>query len=141
MIEFTIPGKVQPQERPRFSKWGTYDAPKSKAYKEYVKSVAHINKPPELLKGALIVELDVYIEAPEKFKKELKRPKKDGLYVCDLRPTHLMDPDNLAKGLLDGMTGIIWKDDGQIVELVVRKFYGLEPRAVVRIISLQGELN
>lgn len=44
MIQFTVPGPVQAQERPWFSRVGkgvrTHDAPKSKSYKELVKLVA-----------------------------------------------------------------------------------------------------
>lgn len=44
MIQFTVPGPVQAQERPRFSGVGkgvrTHNAPKSKLNKELVKLVA-----------------------------------------------------------------------------------------------------
>lgn len=43
------------------------------------------------------------------------------------------DLDNLVKGIKDGCTKIIWHDDAQIVEMVVRKFYGMQPRAEVKI--------
>ena len=53
MIQFTVPGFVQAQERPRFSRMGkgvrTHDAPKSRSYKELVKLVAWENKPQELI--------------------------------------------------------------------------------------------
>lgn len=35
-------------------------------------------------------------------------------------PTSL-DVDNIAKPVLDALTGLLWIDDGQIDELVVRK--------------------
>jgi hypothetical protein len=31
------------------------------------------------------------------------------------------DVENLAKALLDALTGILWVDDGQVAELVLRK--------------------
>ena len=38
---------------------------------------------------------------------------------------------------MDGMTGIIYRDDSLVVELVARKFYDLTPRAEVTVIKLQ----
>lgn len=41
------------------------------------------------------------------------------------------------------MKGIIWHDDAQIVEMVVRKFYDMQPRAEVKIklISKRSKRN
>ena len=55
------------------------------------------------------------------------------------------DADNLAKALLDGLTGIAWSDDAQVAELTVRKRYVVtdqnkeaieSPRCVVVLESL-----
>nr|WP_244887283.1 RusA family crossover junction endodeoxyribonuclease [Lysinibacillus odysseyi] len=63
MIQFTVPGTVQAQKRPRFSRVGkgvrTHDAPKSKSYKELVKLVAWDNKPQEPISGAIKLTVDV----------------------------------------------------------------------------------
>lgn len=134
MIQFTIPGQVQAQERPRFSRVGrgvrTIDPPKSRSYKEVVKLVAWENKPEEPLQGALRMEIDVYIQPP---KADRTKPKLAKMAARELMPTKKPDVDNLAKGIKDGCSKIIWHDDSQIVELVVRKFYDMQPRAEVRI--------
>ncbi len=44
------------------------------------------------------------------------------------------DIDNI-KGLLDALTGIIWKDDGQITELCISKGYDKEHPRVELLIS------
>lgn len=37
--------------------------------------------------------------------------------------------DNLSKGMMDALSGLLWKDDSQIVEMSgVMKCYGLKPR-------------
>lgn len=41
------------------------------------------------------------------------------------------DLDKLARALLDALTGVVIADDSQVVELAVRKVYGLEPRTRV----------
>ena len=137
MIQFTIPGAVQAQERPRFSRAGnhvkTYDAPKSRSYKELVKVVAWDNKPQEPLQGALKLEVDVYLVPPKKYH---TKPKQALIASGELRPTTKPDTDNLVKGIKDGMSKIIWVDDAQIVELVVRKFYAMQPRAEVKVLAI-----
>lgn len=38
-------------------------------------------------------------------------------------PVARPDAENLCKGLLDSWNGVLWDDDSQIVELVIRKVY------------------
>ena len=49
------------------------------------------------------------------------------------------DVDNLLKGLFDGMNGIIFADDSQIVKVVAEKYQDKEkPRAEVEVMALRG---
>jgi Holliday junction resolvase RusA-like endonuclease len=43
------------------------------------------------------------------------------------KPIKKPDIDNLAKSLLDGMNGVVFKDDSQIVSLHCTKVYASEP--------------
>ena len=43
------------------------------------------------------------------------------------KPIKKTDIDNLAKSLLDGMNGVVFKDDSQIVSLHCTKVYASEP--------------
>ncbi|MER1958824.1 MAG: RusA family crossover junction endodeoxyribonuclease [Solibacillus sp.] len=134
MIQFTIPGAVQAQERPRFSRAGkgvkTHDAPKSRSYKEVVKLVAWENKPQEPILEPIRLEVDVYLMPPKNLH---TKPKQALIASGELRPTKKPDLDNLVKGIKDGCTQIIWHDDAQIVEMVVRKYYSMQPRAEVKV--------
>lgn len=138
MIQFIIPGAVQAQERPRFSRQGnfvrTHDAPKSRAYKDLVKLTAWQHRPQTPLEGPLKLEIDVYIQPPKKYQ---TKPKLALIETGELRPTTKPDVDNLAKGIKDGMSKIIWLDDAQVVEMTVRKFYDMQPRAEVKVITLE----
>lgn len=142
MIQFIIPGKVQAQERPRFSRAGkgvrTHDAPKSRNYKEWVRLIAMQNKPQEPLQGALRLEVDIYVMPPKKYH---TKPKQALIARGELRPVTKPDIENLLKGIMDGMTGIIYRDDALVVELVAKKLYDLTPRAEVKVIELKTSSN
>lgn len=139
MIQITIPGDPQAQSRPRFARRGgfvqTYDPPESKKYKELVKLHAAKYKPKELLNEALVVEIDIFKKPPQ----SISKVKKNRLELENesLRPLTKPDLDNYAKGIKDSLTGVIWTDDSKVVELMVRKFYSLNPRAEVRIKTLE----
>jgi Holliday junction resolvase RusA-like endonuclease len=48
-------------------------------------------------------------------------------------PTGRPDSDNLAKGVLDALNGILWGDDAAVVELTVSKRYCTRPRTCVTV--------
>ncbi|MGE7984909.1 RusA family crossover junction endodeoxyribonuclease [Lysinibacillus fusiformis] len=77
VLTFEIPGVIQPQERPRFSRRGknvvTHDAPKSKDFKDFVKLVAWQNKPSELITGPIKLQADIYLMPPKKYHTGPKR--------------------------------------------------------------------
>ncbi len=45
-----------------------------------------------------------------------------GLDIDFFVPNQLSDLDNLLKGTLDCLTGILWDDDRQIIEIMARKY-------------------
>jgi len=54
-------------------------------------------------------------------------------------PTKKPDLDKLARAVKDALTGVMWQDDSQVVELVVRKRYacGIErPGAIAEVRSI-----
>ncbi len=134
MVEFTVLGEAVAQGRPRAGKTRTgrtvlYDPAKSKNFKEYVKLVASQNAPRTLLEGALKVRVVIYRETLKSFSKRKRELAESRL----LRPITKPDLDNHAKSVLDALNGIIYKDDSQIVDLTVSKYYSEKPRVEVRI--------
>ena len=121
----TVYGSPVPQGRPRFARAGnyvrTYDPEKSREWKHSVRFqvVNLLGGHPDIHEGPLSLQLRFYLPRPKSL------PKKVAHHVK--RP----DVDNLAKGCLDAIRKILYDDDAQIVELVVRKEYNSTPRVVI----------
>lgn len=132
-LEFTIEGKVQPQQRPRFSRQGgfvkAYDPPESANYKKYVAKVAENYKLDNLIDSAIKLTVDVFIQIPKSYTKKKRLQIENGELLHIKKP----DVDNLSKSIIDGITGVLWVDDNLIVELLIRKHYSDNPRAELKI--------
>lgn len=62
------------------------------------------------------------------------KPTKEAISVIvefTFKDKRRRDLDNFNKVLLDSCTGIIWEDDSQIWELILRKFVGTEAKTDV----------
>ena len=51
------------------------------------------------------------------------------------------DIDNMVKGCMDAMTGIIYEDDAQVCELFVRKTYSPIPGMTIVVSALENTLD
>ena len=128
MIEFFVDGEPVPKARPRFRRAGdkvfTYTPKKTADYEQYIQWHA---KQAGVQVSDLPVLLDViaYCPIPQSKPKKWKEQAEKGLIEKTSRP----DADNYAKIAMDALNGIAWKDDGQVVELYVRKRYVLEENA------------
>ena len=129
VLTFEIPGDVQAQQRPRVTKFGTFDPKESKDYKSFVRLVAAEHAPETLITEDIKLSIDVYRKIPKSFSKKKHQQAIDGV----LRPTTKPDIDNLVKGIKDGLSKVLWHDDSQVTELVARKWYSDNPRAEVTI--------
>ena len=132
-LSFVVPGPCIPQGRPRAGKRGKkiimYDPKESKDYKRYVSLIARQHAPKKPYEGELSVHLKIYRQIPK------STTKKDrALYLEGIkRPVVKPDNTNYAKGIEDALNGIIYKDDSQIVDLQVSKFYSDNPRVEINI--------
>lgn len=137
-IKIIVPGEPVPQGRPKFTTKPfvrAYDPPKSAAYKKLIARHAMQQKPKHLLDGELEVQIHIFKGSLKSFSKKKAELAEARL----LRPTTKPDADNYAKGPLDALKGIIWKDDGQVVDLIARKFYSSEPRIEITVRSLEEQ--
>lgn len=139
MISFTILGEPVAQGRPRATTINgmvrMYDPKKSRDFKQLVSLVASEKAPTSLLEGELELKVKIYRPIPKSFSKKKTALAESGL----LRPTSKPDVDNYVKGVKDGCNKVIWKDDSQIVDLHVSKFYSSKPRVEVLVQPLSGQ--
>ncbi|WP_239256659.1 RusA family crossover junction endodeoxyribonuclease [Listeria ilorinensis] len=140
-IKFTINIPPEPQGRPRFRSVGsfvqTYDPPKSKAYKKKVAQVAKMYAPGTPIDTPIGIKLVFYVSMPKSKSKAWKQRALTGQEVPSVRP----DIDNYTKAILDALNGLIFSDDGRIVEMQVFKRYTDHPRTEVTIEEKFSEIQ
>jgi Holliday junction resolvase RusA-like endonuclease len=124
MMQFHIDGEPVPKGRPKFtSRAGfmrTYTPRKTVDYELAVKAAAQAAMgPTDLLETPVGVYLYIRLSIPKSHSKK----RREACLSGQEKPIKKPDIDNLAKSILDGMNGVIWKDDSQIVSLHVTKVY------------------
>lgn len=131
-LEFRVDGDPVKWPRPRFALNGFsargYQTREIVAWKQTVAlaATAHVGRGRHQEQGPLAVELEFELRGP-------KVRKRQHRHATSLRTGDL---DNLAKGVLDGLNGVLWRDDCQVVELRARKTYaapGAVPGVLIRV--------
>lgn len=133
---FTVFGKAEPAGSKRSmrhkssDKIITLDAnPKAKDWKLSVGKVAGVlmgGRDP--FDGPLYLRLTFYIERPKSH-----FGKRGLLPSARKHPTTKPDVLKLTRGIEDALTGIVWKDDAQIVDEFCRKRYGHEAKVEIQV--------
>ncbi len=131
-VDFVIQGKVQAKQRPRFNTHTgrTYTPNKTINYENWVK-ICYLEKykDKELMDKPLRVTIRAFLEIPKSTSKKKKQQMLDNEILPMVKP----DTDNIAKSILDSLNGIAYKDDKQVAELIVYKFYNDTPYVNVTI--------
>lgn len=128
MREFTVPGPPVAKGRPRVGKFGTYTPEKTVNYENLVQfSYLQKYKNAEPMEGYLKIEMIFFMPIPKSTSKKRKELMLQRKILPDKKP----DYDNMAKAISDALNNITYKDDNQIVEAHIYKFYSDEPRAEV----------
>ncbi len=112
LIEFRILGSPVPKQGFLVGKYRGYAKPRAKAWQETVAWTARIVWHDKPLGTPLSVDLEFYVQRD----------------VADL--------DNLCKAVLDGLQGIIFKNDRQVKELHLTKAVSKIPCVLVKIKEL-----
>ena len=77
------------------------------------------------------VIITAYKQIPKSFSKKKVELARRGLLLPIIKP----DCDNISKAICDGLNKLAFRDDSQVVELIVKKRYGETPRVEVSLIE------
>ena len=144
VIAFEIPGPIKGKGRPRSTKKGiTYTPKDTVQYENLVKLCfreAAAGSEVDLFEKPVRACMEVYYEIP----KSTSKRKQEAMRLDQIYPTKKPDSDNIAKVILDSLNGIAYKDDAQVVELTINKFYTKrgQPYVFVRLSPMpEGRLS
>lgn len=134
-MHFVIFGEPKAKGRPRFRNNGryvqTYTDATTTNYENLVKLsyLEACGGVPEILKDEVEVCIIAYFSIPKSTSKKMKEAMTSGKILHTKKP----DVDNLCKSILDGLNGVAYEDDKQVVKLSCMKMYSDEPRVIVSV--------
>ena len=138
IITFSIPGPVRGKGRPRFVRQGNfaraYTPAETVSYENLVKIAAAdamAGMPPSTAAHEIVV--CVYTVPPKSWSKK----KRLAALEATIKPTSKPDNDNILKIICDACNGIVWRDDAQVSDCIIRKRYGEVPFVHVTIREME----
>ena len=126
IVTFKVDGTPVPKGRPRFARRGKFVSTYSpKTTVDYESKVSDAAKQAmgssEPLKTPIAAYIYITLPIPASYTKKRTADCLKGFE----RPTKRSDIDNYCKAIFDGMNGIVFVDDSQIVSLHSTKVYGM----------------
>ena len=138
MYNFVVSGEPVGKGRPRFTRVGgyvrAYEPKKTKTYEELVKK-SFIEQNPDYKTIPQGKEVVLFISLEYKIPKGTSKKNRQLMLGKKICPTKKPDLDNVLKSICDGLNGVAWYDDSQIVSIFIDKFYSDEPSAEILIIT------
>lgn len=132
-VKFTVLGEPKGKGRPRFStQTGRAFTPKQTVnyetlvHTEYMVQCNGFRFPDDAM---LDMRILAFYSIPKSGSKKVKKQKLENT----IRPTKKPDMDNVVKLVADALNQVAYKDDTQIVDCQVRKFFSEDPRIEVTI--------
>jgi Holliday junction resolvase RusA-like endonuclease len=137
-VSFLVPGEPQGKGRPRIGKVGAharmFTPTKTLAYEGLIALAAQTamdGRP--MLAGPVLLEMKMLHPIRDSWSKK----KKAGALAGEIAPTIKCDADNCLKAVCDALNGIVWKDDVQVVNVVLSKRFAETPGVSVRVVPLE----
>ena len=142
-VKFTVLGEPKGKGRPRFSRVGNYTktyTPADTASYENLVKVEYLRQcnNARFEDGTM---LDLRVIAYYGIPKSASKKKRRQMLDKGIRPTKKPDMDNIIKIIADSLNNIAYRDDAQIVDTQVRKFYSERPRVEITIQDIGGREN
>lgn len=133
-VNFTVMGEPKGKGRPRFSNFGgvtrTYTPENTVIYENQVK-IEYMQQSGHRFSDTS--ELEMHIKAFFTIPKSTSKKKKAEMESGKIRPTKKPDVDNILKTIADSLNQIAYRDDAQIINCSVKKYYSEVPRVEVEI--------
>lgn len=136
MFEFEIPGEIVGKARPRMNtRTGkAYTPTKTKTYEYLIRQWFLYNYPNfEMTLSSVKITIIAYFDIP----KSMSNKKREKMLNNEIRPMKKPDIDNITKIVLDALNKFVYKDDTQVIELEVKKYYADLPKVYVKIEELE----
>jgi Holliday junction resolvase RusA-like endonuclease len=132
VLTFQVFGKPRGKKRPRFRHGRPVYTPAQTV--NYETAMAWRAK--EVWKGREPLEghLGLIVTAVFLIPKSWPKAKRAAAQAHQIRPTCKPDWDNIGK-MTDALKGLVWKDDSQVVDSRVLKYYGLVPFLQVEVLQ------
>lgn len=139
LCRFTVPGEPRGKGRPRFfvrkggapdakARVGTFTDNKTASYENLIKLEAQAAGI-ILTEGPVTVRVIAYLGVP----KSASKKRRAAMLTDAERPTRKPDIDNVIKAVLDGLNGVAFADDKQVVGLTISKFWSTEPHLEITV--------
>ena len=134
-LDLIIGTNPKASKRPRKGKYSFY-VPDANTNKKEIRKLIKDQIPSDFVRGDSEVYIDIkcYIKTLNAFSNTDKELAEDEY----IRPITKPDVDNYAKTYLDAFNGLLWLDDGQVVDLRTRKYYSENPRIEINIKFKRG---
>ena len=122
--------------RPRFTKRGfSYTPEKTRIAESNIIKLCESFKPAKPIETAVSVLLSFNVPIPQSYTKI----KREAICNGELHPLTRPDLDNYAKLVLDAMNEIFYKDDSQIIDLVLSKRYAIDEKIGIGVVIKSEE--
>lgn len=137
-MRFFIAGKAKGKGRPRFYKGHAVTPQDTRDYETMI-AMLYKGLRGRMHQGAVEIDIKAYIYVPKSYSKKKRQEIARGKIKPECKP----DVDNIAKIVLDGLNGIAYSDDKQVVKLTVEKIYtfSANQEGVLVIIRETEEIN
>jgi len=132
LITFTVDGPPVAKGRPRATTIRgmarLYTPSKTRAYEDAIRIAAAMAMGSRLpFEGEVSVTVTAAVAIPASYSRKKRQNAAAGI----IRPTTRPDADNYAKAALDACNGILFRDDAQVTDLIVRKRFAADPHLTI----------
>lgn len=132
-IRFTVLGEPQGKGRPKFSRQGNRVVTRTPDQTVLYENLIQMEYLRQCGKARFEDNecLDMRIMAYYTIPSSISKKKRQSMIDKEIRPTKKPDADNIVKVVADSLNQVAYKDDSQIVDTMIRKYYSEQPRIEV----------